>query len=159
MAFPIIGEIEKLINERGSAAIMKERLSLATDQYSALEKKLSEANVRIEKLESENKSLHLNLEKAKTQIRDFEEKLTVGHTHTHLEEIKVKILLFMSEHEKTYTQQIAARLGIGLQTAIFHLEELQDNEMVGMSIIFGSECPWYLNQEGRKYLVRNNLIK
>jgi septal ring factor EnvC (AmiA/AmiB activator) len=159
MAFPIFGEIERLINERGSAKIMKERLALAADQYSALEKKLSNADIRIEQLESENKKLHLNLEKAKTQIRDFEEKFIASHNGGTLEEIKVKILLLMSEHEEAYTHQIASSLGIGTQTAIFHLEELEEKEMVGMSISIGAECPWYLNQEGRKYLVRNNLIK
>ena len=44
MAIPLLGELERLINERGSAAIMKERLSLANDQYTALERKLADAN-------------------------------------------------------------------------------------------------------------------
>jgi hypothetical protein len=43
LAIPLLGELERLINERGSAAIMKERLSLANDQYIALERKLADA--------------------------------------------------------------------------------------------------------------------
>ncbi len=43
MGIPGLSEIERLITEHGSAAILKERLALASDQYSALEKKFTES--------------------------------------------------------------------------------------------------------------------
>ncbi len=39
----LFDNLEKLVNERGSAAIMRERLSLAEDKYAALERKLANA--------------------------------------------------------------------------------------------------------------------
>ena len=131
MAIPLFNEIEKLINEHGSAVILKERLALAADQYAALERKIIEIEARAKQSESENKSLRLNLDKAEEKIRNLEKELVTSHGHPQLEEIKIKILLLISEYEEAYTQQIASKLGIGLQTALFHLEELQENKMVG----------------------------
>jgi hypothetical protein len=69
MAIPFLGEIERLINEHGSAAILKERLALAADQYSALEKKVLQ-------LEAENERLRLDLEECQKQRRALDEKLS-----------------------------------------------------------------------------------
>ena len=45
----IFGGIEKLINEHGSATILKERLLLVADKYAALEQKLSDSVIREKK--------------------------------------------------------------------------------------------------------------
>ena len=65
----LLDGIEKLINERGSAAILKERIALANDKYAVLE--------------SENKILHAQIDalkldngKLKEQARALEEKLS-----------------------------------------------------------------------------------
>jgi hypothetical protein len=50
MRIPIFGELERLINEHGSAVILKERLALAADQYAALEKQIAELKVENERL-------------------------------------------------------------------------------------------------------------
>ena len=41
----LLDGFEKLINEHGSAAILKERIALANDKYAELEKKLSDSDV------------------------------------------------------------------------------------------------------------------
>ena len=64
----------------------------------------------------------------------------------------------MGKHDDTYAQNIASSLNIGLQITQFHLEELQETEMVNASYFMGCETEWYLAQGGRRYLVRNNLI-
>ena len=69
MNIPILSEIERLINEHGSAAILKERLALASDQYSALQK-------QADKFQSENERLHLDLEECQKQRRTLEEELS-----------------------------------------------------------------------------------
>ena len=68
--------IDKLINERGSANILRERLLLADDKYSAMEKKNAEfqsenaiLKSNIQKLESENQRLRFDNEQLKTQIK------------------------------------------------------------------------------------------
>ena len=82
MGIPILGEIEKLINEHGSAKILSERIGLAKDQYAALEKELSASKVReaasesrVAQLETENLRLKLDSEQVKVQIRNLEERI------------------------------------------------------------------------------------
>lgn len=53
----IFQDIERLITEHGSAAILRERLALAAEQYAALEKKVVELQAENERLESENSKL------------------------------------------------------------------------------------------------------
>jgi hypothetical protein len=57
MSIAVLGEIEKLINEHGSAVILKERIALAQDQYAALEKKLSESESHTKAAELRAKNL------------------------------------------------------------------------------------------------------
>lgn len=70
---------EKLINEHGSAAILKERISLANDQYSFLEKQKISLESDNENLKDENRALKLNLEEAKEKIKEFEEQISSIH--------------------------------------------------------------------------------
>jgi len=72
----LLDGIEKLINEHGSAVILKERIALANDQYSVLEQRLSASEFREKQLKSENSSIHLDLEKAQIQIKNLENQLT-----------------------------------------------------------------------------------
>lgn len=64
----LLDGIEKLINEHGSAAILKERITLANDKYAILE---SENSV----LRAENDALRLDNGKLKEQTRNLEEQL------------------------------------------------------------------------------------
>jgi len=64
MAF--LDGIERLINEHGSAVILKERIALANDKHSMLEDK-------IQALESENKALLLDLNNSKLKIKQLQE--------------------------------------------------------------------------------------
>ena len=68
----LLDGFEKLINEHGSAAILKERISLANDKYAILESKNVELEKRNTYLESENTRLRSDLEKAQVKINGFE---------------------------------------------------------------------------------------
>ncbi len=81
----IFDGIEKLINEHGSATILRERIALASDQYIALEKKntlLTKENTSLKSensiLKSENQSLKLDNEEQKIQIQNLEKRLKEG---------------------------------------------------------------------------------
>ena len=64
----LLDGFEKLINEHGSATILKERIALANDKYAALE-----TGNKI--LLSENEALRLDNDKFREQVRTLEEKL------------------------------------------------------------------------------------
>jgi hypothetical protein len=65
----LLDGLEKLINEHGSANILRERIALANDKYSALE---SENSV----LRSENEALKLDKAKLQEQVRNLEKQLS-----------------------------------------------------------------------------------
>ena len=67
----LLDGFEKLINEHGSAVILKERIALANDQYSALSLKLSLCESRVVEIDGENKQLRLSLEHAKVEIQNL----------------------------------------------------------------------------------------
>jgi hypothetical protein len=82
----LLDGFEKLINEHGSASILKERISLANDKYSLLEEKntfLKQENEMLKKekeiLKSENQTLNLNLQQAEQKIRQLEEQILKIH--------------------------------------------------------------------------------
>jgi len=75
----LLDGFEKLINEHGSAAILKERIALANDKFSALEQKLSDSELRVKKLEPENERLCLDLKDAQEKIRNLEDQLVKFH--------------------------------------------------------------------------------
>jgi FtsZ-binding cell division protein ZapB len=64
-----LDSIEKLINEHGSATILRERIALANDQYAALEKKVIG-------LQSENERLKSDNSKLQEKIRDLEKRIS-----------------------------------------------------------------------------------
>lgn len=153
----LLDGFEKLINEHGSATILKERIALANDQYAVLEKKFEASALRVSELESENKALRQKLETANAEIENLR-KAAENSRSARLDDAKEKILVLLAGREM-YTQNIARELDVGEQVAVFHLEELEDSGFIGRSLsMTGEEFPWYLLQEARRYLVTRGLI-
>ena len=153
----LLDGFEKLINEHGSAAILKERIALAEDKYAALEQKLSECEAAKIKSHAENEALRLDLEKATVEIQNLK-KLTEKVHGSRLEEIREKILVLLSQHEELEAEQISRLLNIGVQLAKFHLEELLKSEMVKDYWAIDSPVYYGLIQGGRAYLVSHGLL-
>ncbi len=149
------------IVERGSSIVQEKHLSLFRDQLALADKKSSELESENTVLQSKIKQLESELEKLNRENEILKKIIKTSENNKHnepLEEIKQNILLFLSNYEQVYPGQVAATLGISTTVAEFHLEELHDANMVDMSCCFGGETSWYLSHEGRKFLVRNNLI-
>lgn len=115
----LFAPLEKLINEHGSAAIMKERLELLRDQFKALEDKnreladnlrLAEAKVTV--LEAEN--------------RDFRSKQEVPPTQIRLEPQTRAILTYLFEYgEDASADFVGYNLGIKTSIAEYHFDILK----------------------------------
>lgn len=158
-------QLQKLINEHGSAAILRDHLALFKDQVLLLEKEnlrlsneTSAYKTNEEKFNSDIEHLKKENEELRSKIQKYEQPTKQSSHSDLLEEIKVKILLFMSKYDEICAGNVASALGIGLQTATFHLEELLDADFISASYSMCEEPSWYLAQNGRKYLVRNGLI-
>ena len=68
----LLSDLEKLINEHGSVAILKERLALLCDQAQLLEKQIETLQVEAAKFQEENTNLRQQLQ-AKTRAEEFVE--------------------------------------------------------------------------------------
>lgn len=154
----LLDGIEKLINEHGSAVILKERIALANDKYSALEIKLSEAELRIKELESEKEGFEFDNFKLKEEVASLAEQLAKRHGQR-LEEIKEKILLYLANNPDATTYQLSHQLGIGPEVVAFHIEEMEPKQMIYGSYSTIADTTYSLDQEGRGYLIKRDLIK
>ena len=153
----LLDGFEKLIIEHGSAVILKERILLANDKYASLEQKLATSELRVTELEAENKTLYLNLGKAQIEIQNLKKLTEISHSNR-LEEIKEKLLKFLSEHEEANCHQISHTLSSNEQVVTFHLTELENLNLVNPSYIMNSPVIWSIAHEGRKYLISHGLL-
>jgi len=69
----IFDGIEKLISEHGSAAILSQQLSFARDQFSALERQVSEFQAKTAKLEAQLEIEHANLIETKQKLQQLQD--------------------------------------------------------------------------------------
>jgi predicted nuclease with TOPRIM domain len=156
----IFGEIEKLINEHGSANILRERLALAKEQYEDLEKKFLESQQKnksfvdqIKLLEEENDKLKEENKKLKTKLEELTK--TNGGK---LSEPEENILCLLSSCERLTPEVIASKLGLNLTKTEYYLERMR-NKYVSAYDYTSGPSKYILNQEGREYLIENNLIE
>ncbi len=68
----IFDGFEKLINEHGSAAILREHLSLMKTQFAILEREKAELKSENQTLKKENSNLKAENDKLQKKIRDYE---------------------------------------------------------------------------------------
>ena len=154
----LLDGFEKLINEHGSAAILKERIALANDKYAALERKLSDSESRVKKLETEQQGIEQENLKLKEKVRNLEQQINESQGKR-LEQVREKLLTMLSSVQETTSGRIAATLEIGDQLATFHLEELGKMRFVSATrFANGQPTIWKLAQDGRGYLLKNGLL-
>jgi hypothetical protein len=75
--------LEKLITEHGSAAVIAQQLSFAKDQFAALDRKASEQEREIGKLEAKLEREQLDRDKAQQELqrlqKEHEEEIIIHH--------------------------------------------------------------------------------
>ena len=162
MAIPFLSEIERLITERGSAAILRERITLINEKYSTLEQKVIdlESQVthlkgKIVNLESENNTLHLDKKELEAKINQITR--PIDHV-ARLDEVKEKILVAIANVENITEPDLMYRLSMTAIAVEFHLEELRAASFVMPLLRVGQQhAPWRLSQDGKKYLLQYDL--
>lgn len=158
----LLDGLEKLINEHGSAVILKERIELANDKYSMLEQKFLDAQARIKKLEGDNSRLRTDLIQAQNDIKQLRQN-TQNSLNVRLEEVREKILIFMKDRPETLVSKIIEHIGLPEQLVEFHLTDLANEKFIHYSTpisIMGKSRPsaYALTQEGRRYLTIHGLF-
>ena len=138
----IFGGIEKLINEHGSAAILKERLELVADKYTDLEQKLSDSILKQKDLELEKKNIEIENLKLQERIRALEKKLSDHHPSD-------RILSFICYNPEASEAEIADGVGIAIATVKhwlgFHRKQ---GKMLDENDVVTGEAIHYLSNKG-----------
>lgn len=141
----ILSDLERLITEHASASVLKERIALAEDKYAALERKVKELTEENSKLQSEN---------AELAKRVPAEKATPA-----VDELGDKVLAFLSQQPEVPISHIARALGISKELAEFHIEELENANLISGSYSAMARPTYSLAQEGRRHLIKNGMLK
>jgi hypothetical protein len=160
----LLDGIEKLINEHGSATILKERIALANDKYIALERRLTECDAAKIKLTADNEALRFSLEKATIEIQNLK-KISEPSHDSRFDEVRERVLVTVAKSDGATEQQIAKISGASDLIVKYHLEELRKTKLVGVQHTMGSDWEgtggtsnWSVLQPGLVYLVRHGLV-
>ncbi|UCF78711.1 MAG: hypothetical protein JSW03_00075 [Candidatus Eiseniibacteriota bacterium] len=156
----IFGQIEKLINEHGSATILRERLDLARDQYEALERKNAE-------LEGENETLRRQVAQLEKENEKLEQALAAEPDITpDFDEVTQQMLLaFFKVGGRTELGPVATHPAVReTSVARYHCDLLQEagfvmkmsrREYANRRLV--KEATYQITSAGRKYVVKNKL--
>lgn len=166
MSLNPITAIEKLINEHGSAVILRERLLLAADEFNALDRKTTELALKVSQLEAENKALRFELQQRAAQMHALEvaaekKQANQGKPRPGPE---VQIMMLLTNGQELTVTEIAERMGIGRDLAEVHLLSLYDDDMANRrqysnyGVVPKKPDRWYLFPNGKKYLAQHGLI-
>ncbi|SRR5712692_195309 len=130
----------------------------AEEAIAAAEKSEREDASYIDYLESQLAQSRKETPKQKSVYRREWEQARSDRSPSRLDDVKEKILLFLSENDEADAGQVARGVSIGVQAAQYHLEELVNSQMVYARWAVESPIFWSLAHEGRGYLVRHRLI-
>ena len=151
----IFEPLEKLINEHGSATILKERLGLAKDKYEALERANDALKIEVAALKAE-------LDQAKREIQSLQE-LAVQKESDKLDEVQERILVALWNVPLGFdgpdVRLVAGELNISEQVAQFHLVDMERANLVDGSYSSVDPTTWRIGQRGRRYLISRALVK
>lgn len=147
---------EKLINEHGSATILKERIELINDKYEALQTKLENVKKENELLKKDNKLLT-------NQLNEYKEKsATIKSQSKSIPEHQKEILkILFSKNRGVDEIVLAKQLNLDIGTLQYHTDALLEKKLIShpgytMANSFTgkpSSCKHYISKDGRKYVV------
>jgi len=150
-------QVQKLINEHGSATILRDHLALFKDQVIILEKKMTllESENIILKTENSNlKTKSVELEKDITKLRSKIQK----YEHLHnglLDETAKNILNKLFETNREITINSLTKFLNSKESVVqYHIDNLLKNKLItkGPRMLNGPTT-YLITKEGRKYVV------
>jgi Na+/phosphate symporter len=148
----MIDMLEKLINEHGSSAILRERLELFSDKYSMLEEKN-------EHLTERNKELGIKLEQAEAQISKLKEQLNsyqINNSTEKINENELNILkLLFDTNTELFAAHVSQHFNMPIGNAEYHLNNLLEKELIYAGYSAIEDTRYKINSDGRKYIIEN----
>ncbi len=157
--------LEKLINEHGSAKILKERLGLKDDQINSLKLEFSSLTQKLSDLKAKNKDLEASLDQANQEIdrlNKIVQSLQKNQGIEKLNAVTEQILqqFFKAGQELTVNHFISF-LALDISTVKYHFDILQEKDLITLAYstagcdLTGAEGQTFYNitPEGRKFVI------
>lgn len=150
--------LDKLINERGSAQIMKERLGLKDDEMSALQRELNSIITENVNFKLENEQLKESINLAQEEIQRLNEIISSNDEASslqELDEIKKRIIkLFFDSNNPFSISNLAKQLDISESLTEYHIDALKELKLVSYGPMrINSPGTFKINEQGRKFYV------
>jgi DNA-binding MarR family transcriptional regulator len=143
----IMGFLTDLLKDLPLTSVLREKIATFESENAALQTEVAILKDDKRKLEAENKRL-------KDEIKSF--------THTDdLHETEIKILVHLANLDGSDDEEnIVASLKLGQTRTDYFLQSLWDKDYIRRSAVLmsGQEVIYYLEQKGREYLIKNDLI-
>lgn len=161
-----LDSIEKLINEHGSATILKERIQLANDKYSALKDKASILEKENGILKEQNANLKSQLDEATKKIESLNqdiERLSKNKSRDKLNDVTENILkMFFNAGRELSVRDFR---NMPVNVIQYHFDILMKHNFIipsragTVSSWSGEDSPvmYDITSDGRKYIVENGL--
>ena len=149
----LFDSIEKLINEHGSAAILKERIDLARDKYEALE-------TERDKLIAERNSLKNSLAEARSEIEHLNKQLAELAPQSGITPLESRILeLLEKQGHPVESDSVARVLGENANKVQYYITNLVKAKLVHASHwTTGQPSTYSLAHLGQEYLIKKGII-
>ena len=148
----LLDGFEKLINEHGSSAILRERLELFSDKYSMLEEKNKHLTEKSEELETQ-------LETAKKEISGLQEKIKSIQSSIETNELDQNeqdiLTTLLETNQNLFSSHISQRLNIPIGNAEYHLDNLVQKDLILPHYNYVEGTRYSINSNGRKYIIDN----
>lgn len=126
-----------------------------------LREKVADAEARYAAAQTENAGLKDDLREAKAQIAKLKNQVEEFSHSKDLDKLETLLLGLLADPTIEHDAEALARGLNEHPTRIkYHLERLVSEGLIIQSEFFigGSPVPYYLTQQGREYLVKNDLI-
>ncbi len=168
--------LEKLINEHGSAKILKERLGLKDDQINALKLEFSSLTQENSNLKTKNKNLETSLDQANQEIDRLNEIIQSLQKKQGIEKLNEVTEQILQKFFKTGKELTVCHfdlfLGLDTSTVEYHFDILLEKEFIQLATYgqpgnplidarvggdSSTQDTFQITSKGRKYIVENNL--
>ena len=148
--------LEKLINEHGSATILKERINLIREQHDA---QVNGLQAEGDRLEDKCDLLESQLDEAREEIQRLKTQLKTSKGTGRLDDIEVSILVFLGKHRGDVSAAgVASQLDENPTKIEYYLGKLENDDFVYGHHFASTRATLYeIGHLGREYLVKNNL--
>jgi chromosome segregation ATPase len=158
-----IAAIQKLITEHGSAAILRDRLELASDQFSALEKQSIALNTQLTQAMSQNDILISENRGLKEEIQDLRKQIALNDDRKdRLDKECEDILLLLFETNQKLTIEAASKhFGLHPSVTQAHFDTLRKKTFIWARARVVSDfsparpAEYELTSEGREYAMKH----